>query len=101
MLSTRDEPPSRSGPNRRLRCSVAVSRGFIADSVAFQPQVEGELWGNVYPMNQNKASECIVRINATSGKVLGWINMRGLLAKQIGARVQLHSLGAWASRCEG
>jgi len=48
--------------------------------------VEGELWGNVYPMYQGKASECIVRINATSGEVLGWIDMRGLLDKQIGAR---------------
>jgi glutamine cyclotransferase len=54
--------------------------------------VEGELWGNVYPMYQGKASECIVRINATSGDVLGWIDMRGLLAKQIGARGAPQSL---------
>ena len=33
-------------------------------------------------MYQGKASECIVRINATSGEVLGWIDMRGLLHKQ-------------------
>ena len=33
-------------------------------------------------MYQGKASECIVRINASSGEVLGWIDMRGLLAKQ-------------------
>jgi len=44
--------------------------------------VNGELWGNVFPMYQGKASECIVRINATSGEVLGWIDMRGLLHKQ-------------------
>ena len=44
--------------------------------------VEGELWGNVYPMYQHKASECVVRINATSGAVLGWIDLRGLLARQ-------------------
>lgn len=31
--------------------------------------VEGELWGNVYPMYQGKHSECVVRINATSGEV--------------------------------
>ena len=54
--------------------------------------VEGELWGNVYPMYQGKASECIVRINATSGHVLGWIDMRGLLAKQGAARLQPRSL---------
>ena len=34
-------------------------------------------------MYQGKASECIVRINASSGEVLGWIDMRGLLAKQV------------------
>lgn len=44
--------------------------------------VEGELWGNVFPMYQGKASECIVRINATNAEVLGWIDMTGLLAKQ-------------------
>jgi glutamine cyclotransferase len=31
--------------------------------------VRGELWGNVYPMYQGTASECIARINATSGEV--------------------------------
>ena len=31
--------------------------------------VRGELWGNVYPMYQGTASECIVRINATNGEV--------------------------------
>lgn len=44
--------------------------------------VEGELWGNVYPMYQGTHSECIVRINATSGEVLGWLDFRGLLARQ-------------------
>ena len=44
--------------------------------------VDGELWGNVYPMYQGEASECIVRINATDATVLGWIDMRGLLTKQ-------------------
>ena len=44
--------------------------------------VEGELWGNVYPMYHRSASECLVRINATSGTVIGWVDMSGLLAKQ-------------------
>lgn len=44
--------------------------------------VNGELWGNVYPMYQGKFSECVVRINATSGHVLGWIDLTGLLHKQ-------------------
>ena len=44
--------------------------------------VNGELWGNVYPLYQGSTSECIVRINATDASVLGWIDMRGLLAKQ-------------------
>ena len=44
--------------------------------------VDGELWGNVFPMYQGEASECIVRINATDGQVKGWIDLRGLLGKQ-------------------
>ena len=32
--------------------------------------------------DQGDASECIVRINATDASVLGWIDMRGLLAQQ-------------------
>lgn len=44
--------------------------------------VEGELWGNVLPLYQGKSSECIVRIDPASGEVLGWIDMRGLLAQQ-------------------
>ncbi|KAL1518720.1 hypothetical protein AB1Y20_003007 [Prymnesium parvum] len=44
--------------------------------------VNDELWGNVYPMYQGKASECIVRIDPTNGHVKGWIDMRGLLDKQ-------------------
>jgi len=44
--------------------------------------VDGELWGNVFPMYQGEASECIVRLNASDASVLGWIDLRGLLAKQ-------------------
>ena len=44
--------------------------------------VDGELWGNVFPMYQGEASECIVRINATDATVLGWIDLRGLLSRQ-------------------
>ena len=44
--------------------------------------VRGELWGNVYPMYQHKASQCIVRINATTGHVIGWIDGHGLLDRQ-------------------
>jgi len=54
--------------------------------------VEGELWGNVFPMYQGEASECIVRINATDATVIGWIDLRGLLAKQREAvRQQSHN----------
>lgn len=49
--------------------------------------VGGELWGNVYPMYQRKYSECVVRIDPASGKVVGWIDMHGLFAKQ-GAHVR-------------
>lgn len=44
--------------------------------------IDGELWGNIYPMYQGTASECLVRINATDASVIGWVDMRGLLAKQ-------------------
>jgi len=44
--------------------------------------VEGELWGNVYPMYQGSASECLVRINATDASVLGWVDLTGLLNRQ-------------------
>ena len=44
--------------------------------------VDGELWGNVFPMYQGEASECIVRINATDASVIGWIDLRGLQAMQ-------------------
>lgn len=44
--------------------------------------VEGELWGNVFPMYQHKASQCIVRIDASSGHVLGWIDAHGLFDRQ-------------------
>lgn len=44
--------------------------------------VNGELWGNIYPMYQHKSSECVVRIDANTGKVIGWVDLRGLLAKQ-------------------
>lgn len=44
--------------------------------------VGAELWGNVYPMYQGKASECIVRLDPNTGSVLGWVDMRGLRARQ-------------------
>ena len=44
--------------------------------------VDGELWGNVLPLYQGEASECIVRLNASDATVLGWIDARGLLARQ-------------------
>jgi len=44
--------------------------------------VHGELWGNVYPMYQGKHSECVVRINATTAEVIGWVDLRGLQARQ-------------------
>lgn len=44
--------------------------------------VDGELWGNVYPMYQGTASECVARINAATGEVIGWVDFRGLLARQ-------------------
>lgn len=44
--------------------------------------VHGELWGNIYPMYQGKHSECVVRIDPANGKVKGWVDMRGLLARQ-------------------
>ncbi len=49
--------------------------------------VGSELWGNVYPMYQGSHSECIARIDPTSGEVKGWIDMHGLFDKQ-SARVR-------------
>ena len=43
---------------------------------------EGEVWANLYPMNEHKLSECIVRLDPATGEALGWIDMRGLLAAQ-------------------
>eukprot|EP00316_Scyphosphaera_apsteinii_P004980 CAMPEP_0119321086 /NCGR_PEP_ID=MMETSP1333-20130426/54376_1 /TAXON_ID=418940 /ORGANISM="Scyphosphaera apsteinii, Strain RCC1455" /LENGTH=266 /DNA_ID=CAMNT_0007327963 /DNA_START=182 /DNA_END=979 /DNA_ORIENTATION=+ len=34
--------------------------------------VAGEIWGNIFPMYQHKSSECIVRLNASTGQVIGW-----------------------------
>lgn len=34
--------------------------------------VNGELWGNVWQ------TECIARVNMTTGVVIGWIHMHGL-----------------------
>lgn len=44
--------------------------------------VGDELWGNVFPMYQRSSSECLVRINPTTGKVIGWIDLNGLLNQQ-------------------
>ena len=43
----------------------------------------GEVWANLYPMREHKLSECIVRLDPSTGEALGWIDMRGLLAKQV------------------
>ena len=43
---------------------------------------DGEVWANLYPMNQNHLSECIVRLDPATGEALGWVDMRGLLAAQ-------------------
>jgi len=54
--------------------------------------VDGELWGNVFPMYQGEASECLVRINATDATVIGWVDLRGLLGRQRDAvRSQSHN----------
>ena len=42
----------------------------------------GEVWANLYPMREHKLSECIVRLDPSTGEALGWIDMRGLLAAQ-------------------
>jgi len=69
-----------------------LSGGKLIYGVNELEWVAGELWGNVYPMYQRKHSECIVRINATSGQVNGWIDMRGLLAQQRGTvKANAHS----------
>jgi glutamine cyclotransferase len=36
--------------------------------------IEGELWANVYP------TEYIVRIDPSSGQVVGWVDLRGILS---------------------
>ena len=33
-------------------------------------------------MYQGTASECVARINAATGEVIGWVDFRGLLARQ-------------------
>ncbi len=44
--------------------------------------VRGELWANVYPMYQNAHSECVARINPSTGVVIGWVDLTGLFARQ-------------------
>ena len=41
-----------------------------------------ELWANVYPLREGLSSQCVVRLNATTGAVLGWIDLRGLRDEQ-------------------
>lgn len=41
--------------------------------------VGSELWANVYPMRHHLASNCIARIDPTTGKVKGWIDANPLL----------------------
>ena len=53
--------------------------------------VKGEIWANVYPMRHHRASNCIARIEPTTGNVKGWIDANVLLTLQ-SHRVQSHSL---------
>lgn len=41
--------------------------------------VGSELWANVYPMRHHLASNCIARIDPTTGKVKGWIDANPLM----------------------
>jgi len=66
----------------KLKGADESTNAFAISGVNELEMVEGELWGNVYPMYQGSHSECIVRINATTAEVIGWIDMHGLLAKQ-------------------
>jgi len=59
-----------------------LGENFAIHGVNELEMVEDELWGNIYPMYQGSHSECIVRINPSTGAVIGWIDMRGLLHKQ-------------------
>ncbi len=67
------QPPMRIFDHRQGRAVYGVNE---------LEWVEGELWGNVYPMYQGAASQCVVRINASTGSVIGWIDLRGLLDRQ-------------------
>lgn len=52
------------------------------EMVRVGPTSDWEVWANLYPMNEHRLSECIVRLNPSTGRALGWIDMRGLLAAQ-------------------
>jgi len=53
--------------------------------------VEGELWANIYPMRHARASNCVARVDPPTGRVLGWIDLSALFARQ-SRRVQAHRL---------
>jgi glutamine cyclotransferase len=44
--------------------------------------VEGEVWANVYPMYQRRASRCVARVEPRTGEVLGWLDLSGLAEAQ-------------------
>lgn len=49
------------------------------NELEFMPE-SGELWGNLYPLYEyGGGSPCIVRIEPESGKVLGWVDLSGLI----------------------
>ena len=67
--------------------------------------INGELWANILPLYHGRASECIARIDAETGKVKGWIDLNGLLDQQE-ARVRRQRKGlvlngiAWNARTD-
>ena len=54
----------------------------------------GEVWANLYPMNEHKLSECIVRLDPATGGVStiltekndSWINLHDVLYSLDGGR---------------
>ena len=63
--------------------------------------VGDELWGTLYPLNGTDpnslsalaaSSECLVRLDPTSGTVLGWVDVRGLLEQQQAVKLTNFSL---------
>jgi len=77
--------PPRTATDDRLLSGLKI------DGLNELEMVNGELWANIYPMRHHKASNCVVRLDPTTAKVLGWLDLNHLFTLQ-SKRVQSRPL---------